>query len=71
MRILLALCVQGVVKVLDIGAKEVDVVAPLLKDLPDIIVGTPGDLQIGNHFNLRSTLMYVYSYFQDEMKLKC
>ena len=44
MRILVALCVQGVVKVLDIGAKEVDVVAPLLKDLPDIIVGTPGDL---------------------------
>ena len=43
-RILVALCVQGVVKVLDIGAKEVEVVAPLLKDLPDIIVGTPGDL---------------------------
>ena len=35
---------QGVVKVLDIGAKEVSVVAPLLKDLPDIIVGTPGRL---------------------------
>jgi len=34
----------GVVKVLDIGAKEVEVVAPLLKDLPDIIVGTPGRL---------------------------
>ena len=33
---------QGVVKILDIGAKEVSVVAPLLKDLPDIIVGTPG-----------------------------
>ena len=44
LRILVALCVQGVVKVLDIGAKEVEVVAPLLKDLPDIIVGTPGDL---------------------------
>jgi ATP-dependent RNA helicase DDX56/DBP9 len=35
---------QGVVRTLDVGAKEVAVVAPLLKDLPDIIVSTPGRL---------------------------
>ena len=29
---------------LDIGAKEVEAVKPLLRDLPDIIVGTPGRL---------------------------
>ena len=29
---------------LDIGAKEVAAVAPLLRDLPDIVVGTPGRL---------------------------
>ena len=40
---------QGVVKILDIGAKEVSVVAPLLKDLPDIIVGTPGVVLIIKH----------------------
>ena len=34
----------GVLRVLDIGAKEVAAVAPLLRDLPDIIVGTPGRL---------------------------
>ncbi len=28
----------------DVGAKEVDAVKPLLRDLPDIIVGTPGRL---------------------------
>jgi superfamily II DNA/RNA helicase len=31
-------------RVLDIGAKEVEAVKPLLRDLPDIIVGTPGRL---------------------------
>jgi superfamily II DNA/RNA helicase len=31
-------------RVLDIGAKDVAAVKPLLKDLPDIIVGTPGRL---------------------------
>jgi len=35
---------QGVIRVLDIGAKEVAAVAPLLRDLPDIVVGTPGRL---------------------------
>jgi hypothetical protein len=30
--------------VVDVGAKEVDAVKPLLRDLPDIIVGTPGRL---------------------------
>ncbi len=31
-------------RVVDVGAKEVDAVKPLLRDLPDIIVGTPGRL---------------------------
>lgn len=34
----------GVIRTLDIGARDVNVVAPLLRDLPDIIVGTPGRL---------------------------
>jgi hypothetical protein len=34
----------GLFRVLDVGAKEVDAVKPLLRDLPDIIVGTPGRL---------------------------
>jgi len=34
----------GIIKIVDIGAKEVSTVKPLLKDLPDIIVGTPGRL---------------------------
>ena len=50
---------QGVVKVLDIGVKAVSVVAPLLKELPDIIVGTPGcpsqHLKEGN-LNLTTSL---------------
>ena len=29
-------------RVVDIGAKEVAAMKPLLKDLPDIVVGTPG-----------------------------
>jgi len=35
---------QGVIRVADIGAKDVAIVKPLLKDRPDIIVGTPGRL---------------------------
>eukprot|EP00088_Acartia_fossae_P043836 TRINITY_DN4632_c0_g1_i16.p1 TRINITY_DN4632_c0_g1~~TRINITY_DN4632_c0_g1_i16.p1 ORF type:complete len:755 (-),score=211.92 TRINITY_DN4632_c0_g1_i16:72-2336(-) len=35
---------MGVIRILDIGAKDVALVKPLLKDLPDIIVGTPGRL---------------------------
>ncbi len=31
-------------RVVDVGAKEVNAVKPLLRDLPDIIVGTPGRL---------------------------
>ena len=34
----------GVIRILDIGAKEVDIIKPLLKELPDIIVSTPGRL---------------------------
>jgi len=34
----------GIISVLDIGAKDVNTVKPLLRDLPDIIVGTPGRL---------------------------
>ena len=34
----------GIIKIVDIGAKDIDTVKPLLKDLPDIIVGTPGRL---------------------------
>jgi len=34
----------GVIRILDVGEKEVDAVKPLLKHLPDIIVGTPGRL---------------------------
>ena len=34
----------GIITVLDIGAKDVSTVKPLLRDLPDIIVGTPGRL---------------------------
>ena len=45
---------QCVVKVLDIGVKEVSVVAPLLKDLPDIIVCTPGCFS--QHLNLATSL---------------
>ena len=40
---LLSSC-AGIIRVLDIGAKDVAAVRPLLKDLPDIIVGTPGRL---------------------------
>ncbi len=36
--------VPGLFRVVDVGAKEVDAVKPLLRDLPDIIVGTPGRL---------------------------
>jgi len=32
----------GIIRVVDIGAKEVAAMKPLLKDLPDIVVGTPG-----------------------------
>ena len=32
------------IRIVDIGAKDVNAVRPLLKDLPDIIVGTPGRL---------------------------
>ena len=34
----------GIIRILDIGAKDVAAVKPLLRDLPDIIVGTPGRL---------------------------
>merc|ERR1719228_1601325 len=34
----------GIVRCLDIGAKEVAAVKPLLLDLPDVVVGTPGRL---------------------------
>ena len=34
----------GIIRILDIGAKDVATVKPLLRDLPDIIVGTPGRL---------------------------
>jgi len=34
----------GIIRIVDIGAKDVSAVRPLLKDLPDIIVGTPGRL---------------------------
>lgn len=34
----------GVIRILDVGAKDVEVVKPLLRDLPDIIVSTPGRL---------------------------
>ncbi|XP_023328223.1 probable ATP-dependent RNA helicase DDX56 [Eurytemora carolleeae] len=34
----------GVIRILDIGSKEVSAVKPLLRDLPDILVGTPGRL---------------------------
>ena len=34
----------GIITILDIGAKDVSTVKPLLRDLPDIIVGTPGRL---------------------------
>jgi len=34
----------GIIRILDVGAKEVDVVKPLLKNLPDILVSTPGRL---------------------------
>jgi superfamily II DNA/RNA helicase len=36
--------IPSIFRVLDIGAKEVEAVKPLLRDLPDIIVGTPGRL---------------------------
>eukprot|EP00090_Calanus_glacialis_P042030 TRINITY_DN7467_c0_g1_i1.p1 TRINITY_DN7467_c0_g1~~TRINITY_DN7467_c0_g1_i1.p1 ORF type:complete len:558 (+),score=190.46 TRINITY_DN7467_c0_g1_i1:38-1711(+) len=49
----------GIIRAIDIGAKDVAVVKPLLKDLPDIIVGTPGRLmqhmKDGN-INLTSSL---------------
>jgi len=35
---------SNIIRILDIGAKDVATVAPLLADLPDIIVGTPGRL---------------------------
>ncbi len=34
----------GLFRVVDVGAKEVEAVKPLLRDMPDIIVGTPGRL---------------------------
>ena len=34
----------GVVRCVDVGAKEVDQVLPQLLDLPDVLVGTPGRL---------------------------
>ena len=45
---------QCVFKVLDIGVKEVSVMAPLLKDLPDIIVCSPG--RFSQHLNLATSL---------------
>lgn len=32
----------GIIKCVDVGAKDVSAVKPLLQDLPDVIVGTPG-----------------------------
>ena len=40
----------GIIRILDIGAKDVATVKPLLRDLPDIIVGTPGRLGINIDF---------------------
>jgi len=34
----------GIIRCVDIGAKDVSAVKPLLKDLPDVLVGTPGRL---------------------------
>ena len=34
----------GIIRCIDIGAKDVAAVKPLLKDLPDVLVGTPGRL---------------------------
>jgi hypothetical protein len=44
-------------RVVDVGAKEVDAVKPLLRDMPDIIVGTPG--------RLAQHLKYVFTNFLD------
>ncbi len=41
-------------RVVDVGAKEVEAVKPLLRDMPDIIVGTPG--------RLAQHLKYVFFY---------
>lgn len=49
----------GIITVLDIGAKDVNTVKPLLRDLPDIIVGTPGRLAQhikDNNLDLSSSL---------------
>jgi len=53
----------GVIRILDIGAKEVDIIKPLLKELPDIIVSTPGRLaqhiKEGN-VELKDSLEYLF-----------
>jgi len=49
----------GIITVLDIGSKDVNTVKPLLRDLPDIIVGTPGRLAQhikDNNLDLSSSL---------------
>ena len=49
----------GIITILDIGAKDVSTVKPLLRDLPDIIVGTPGRLAQhlkDNNLDLSSSL---------------
>ena len=49
----------GIITILDIGAKDVNTVKPLLRDLPDIIVGTPGRLaqhMKDNNLDLSSSL---------------
>jgi len=50
---------SNMIRILDIGAKDVATVAPLLADLPDIVVGTPGRLAQhlrDNNINLSSSL---------------
>lgn len=53
----------GIIRILDVGAKEVDVAKPLLKEMPDIIVCTPGRLaqhiKEGN-VDLKDSLEYLF-----------
>ncbi len=41
----------------DVGAKDVEAVKPLLRDLPDIIVGTPG--RLAQHLKYVQVFIYV------------
>jgi len=59
----LASCCVGIIRILDVGAKEVDIAKPLLKEMPDIIVCTPGRLaqhiKEGN-VDLKDSLEYLF-----------